>query len=301
MVAFFSIALLACGEAPPPEAEPCDPCLLDDAANYTWTSTLAAPTAHLAPGEDASVDWSALAHDFYGDPLDPVAGVSRAALVALPELTPEGVSDALARDALLQADVGLFVFCAPTDARCRLTDFEIFDNNLEVERYFLAGTGTWLLALLTPADSIAAVAFLLPDGADHAVALHDGDATLALSVDFASLAPVVVSPGAPFVIDWSALTRDGLGNPLDPSTVDRLVVARFDGPLSAVADVAHRLDSAADALWEAPIAGTSADLAGLTGNTPFAGIDEEHTWLLALYCSSCLNPAPRFATVLAAP
>jgi hypothetical protein len=294
------LGLLACIAAPPPVL-PCDDCALTDANNFAWSSTLDAPAWHLASGADATIAWDTLDRDFYGDPFDPAQDVGRVALVALPGLTPEDVADALAHDDLAQADVGLFVFCAPGGATtCRLSDFELFGNGMAVETYFVAGTGTWLLALLTPEDTIGAVAFLIPDAASTttSVALTPDDSTLALDVDFRSLAPLAVRADEAFHVDWSGLTHDGLGNDLSLGTLDRLVVGRFDAPLSEVETRAHALTESADALWTLDVTGSEAELASLTGETPFTGIDGDATWLLALYCSSCLNPAPRFATVL---
>jgi DNA-binding beta-propeller fold protein YncE len=69
----------------------------------------------------------------------------------------------------------------------QLTYVESISTLGKTPRHFaLDPTGTWLLALLTPEDSIGAVAFLLPDAAstNTSVALTPGDSTLDLDVDF---------------------------------------------------------------------------------------------------------------------
>ncbi len=303
-VILLAAAVAGCApEADPPTiTPPCERCALADANNFTWSSDLQVDEWRLASGMDATIRWGELDHDMYGDPLDPLVDVTRVALLAFPGLAPTEVAAALAADTLLQSNVGLFVFCAPTSATCRLSDFELFGNGLAVEQYFIEGTGTWLAALLSAEDTIGAVAFLLPDAGSTAteVDVRTGTSTLALDVDLRSLTPVVVPTGAPFQVDWSGLTRDGLGHDLALGTLDRLVVGRFDRPIDEIEGRVHDLVGTADGLWSLDVAGTEADLSLLVGDTPFSGIDAEATWLLALYCTSCLNPAPRFATVLTA-
>jgi hypothetical protein len=60
------------------------------------------------------------------------------------------------------------------------------------------------------------------------------------------------------------------------------------------------LEELAESLWRLEIpAGTSVELGELlddSGNS-FEGIDENGTWIFALMCGACSNPAPWFITV----
>jgi hypothetical protein len=56
----------------------------------------------------------------------------------------------------------------------------------------------------------------------------------------------------------------------------------------------------ADDLWTIELTGGStANLADLSGDTPFTDFSAEGTWVVALRCSLCSNPAPLFLSVLA--
>ena len=66
--------------------------------------------------------------------------------------------------------------------------------------------------------------------------------------------------------------------------------------VSALAEDFLDLEQLAEDRWELDVTGrTSASLGELDG---FGGVDADHRWLLALRCSTCRNPAPRFLTVL---
>lgn len=295
-----ALVLAGCGPAP---AEPCTLCALTDANNYSWSGALEVQQWQLQAGADVQLSWPQLTHDLYGGALDPAEDVERVALLAMPQLSPAEVTEGLASDKLLASDAALIVFCEPDGTRCPLSDFELFGSDLDVEAYFVEDTGTWVAALLTADDTIASVGFLLPeaDSLLTEVEFTDDTSTLTVAVDLESLTPVLVPADQSFVVDWSGLTHDGLGNDLSIDTIDRLLVGRLDGSPDSLEAEVYDLDNTADPVWTLDVSGSSADLGALVGETAFGGIDGEGSWVLALYCTACLNPAPRFATLLASP
>lgn len=297
---FILAVALATSGCKPTTVVPCTECTLTDANNFTWSGDLEVEQWQLKAGADVRLSWSRLTHDLYGGGIDPAVDIARVALLAMPQLSPDEVTEAFAHDQLLASDAALIVFCEPSEAACQLTDFELFGNGLDVETYFVEETGTWVAALLTDDDTIASVALLLPDADSTAVdvAFTDDTSTLTVEVDLGSLTPVVVPAGQPFSLDWSALTVDGLGNDLSVDTLARLVVGRFDLSASDLETRVYDLEATADPLWTLDVSEPFADLSALEGASPFAGIDADGTWVLALYCGSCLNPAPRFVTLL---
>lgn len=284
------------------EVEPCSECVLSDANNYAYTSTLAVDTLAVPEHADTLLRWDGLTRDLRGDPLDPGA-IAEARLVAFRSLTPEQIVYGLAHDALDQADVAAYVTCVPTDASCALSEFGMFGNAIDIQQYFEEGYGTWLLAL--GGEGVAgvdALAFLAP-GADVTAleaVVTDTTSRLDADVDLASLAPVVVDPyTADITLDWSGLTRDGIGDPLELDTVDELWIGRFDQSPAELERRAFELEILAEASWTLDVNGaTSAELALAQGDGAFLGIDRAHTWMAALRCRSCTNPAPRVLTFL---
>jgi hypothetical protein len=57
----------------------------------------------------------------------------------------------------------------------------------------------------------------------------------------------------------------------------------------------------ADQMWTGSVpSGTSVVLSSLTdeGGQPFSGIDDTGTWIVALFCGDCMNPAPWYLSRL---
>lgn len=301
-----ALALLAaCAGAAGESIEPCTACALTDANNYAYTSDLAIGTLTVPEQADATIRWDGLTRDIRGGALDPVADLGEARLIAFRDLTPDEVTYALAHDELEQADVGAYVTCTPEDARCALSEFGMFGNRIDIQQYFAEGYGTWLLALGEPrALGADAMVFLDPraDATATDLALTDTTSRLDVDVDLRSLTPVVVPTVEPaLTLDWSGLAHDGLGDPVDLATIDEVWVGRFDeGPAELERDV-FALEERAELTWTMKVDGTtSADLTDLFGETDFLGVDRHGTWVVALRCRTCTNPAPRLLSFLEA-
>jgi hypothetical protein len=295
--------LLLCACASSSEGrDPCTDCSLSDANNFTYSSALDIGVLPAAALTDDHIDWSGLTRDVHGHPVDLSADISSARLIAFRDMTPEDVTEGLANDNLAQADVTLFVMCDPTQPSCSLGQFGLLGNPVDVPSYFAEGSATWLLALMSDVEpGAAAFAFLSPEtGAADTVRIDSDTSALDATVDFLSLRSVLVPEGEPAVtVGWSALTRDGLGNDLSLQMLDEVFVGRYDLSRGALEARVFDLESLAVESWEAPIAGQlSVRLDTLAGDRPFPGADAESTWLLALRCSTCTNPTPRFVTFL---
>ncbi|MCP4810359.1 MAG: hypothetical protein GY884_33900 [Proteobacteria bacterium] len=105
-------------------------------------------------------------------------------------------------------------------------------------------------------------------------------------------------PTGPWELDWSALTTTGQGYDFVYSDADGLMLGFYEGLTPADLEGQFLdLELVATELWNMEIdAGTSASLNGLEGFQGFTRTDG--TWILALRCSTCPNPAPLFLTVL---
>jgi len=297
-------ALVLLGACNPPAAveprEPCGECGLTDAQNYAYTSELSIGELPLPELVDSTVRWDGLTRDLRGDALDPI---DEARLIAFRDLAPDEIAWALSHDALYQADVALYVTCATTAGRCALSEFGMMGNALGIQDYFEAGSATWLLVLGQAGGlQVEGLAFLSPqaDGAAPEAVVTDDTSRLDVEVDLHSLTPVVVAPFETGIrLDWSGLAHDGLGDALDPDTVDELWVGRFAQTPAELEVRIFELESLAESSWTAIVSGTtSASLTQLEGTAPFAGIDRTGTWVAALRCHGCTNPAPRLLTFL---
>ena len=104
------------------------------------------------------------------------------------------------------------------------------------------------------------------------------------------------------------MTTNALGNSFDGIKITKVLIAAYDLPISELQKDENFIELeklATGGMWVSnsdDIQGkflslTEHSLKDSNGNA-FAGIDSNHTWILALECGECLNPAPWYITVL---
>ena len=301
MAAVLAIGLTGCSNAAPSvdPVAPCDPCLLTDDHNYRYAPTLRAATVDVAPLEDVEIGWAGLTRDLQGRDVAP-GELDRATLVVTRELDAASTLDALAHDRLPMSDVRIVLFCDSPAQHCLLSEFSLGGNLVDPSQYLTPGPGTWLIAAgRSEATEVASFAVLRPvDGArsPERVEFTPDTATLDVRVDLTSPSRVTLDPVALPVVDWSGVTVDALGNAVELSRFDRLELAQVPLSPEALEEQFLALDSLKAVSYTSDVAGlTSYPLSTLTGGQALAS---GGTWLLALRCSTCRNPAPRFLTVL---
>lgn len=310
------LALAACAGADDdakgdPAADPCatDAIALTDANNYAFTGALDVPTYTTASGTDLDICWDAVTTDIQCHALDPAADVDVAGLVRFGSLSQEDVERGLSTNDLQQGDMSGYVqFENDAGATCAsLSAMSFFGTSIDVAAEYVEGGGTYMLLLTTgttPGVGARMIAFLEPSAGstETTVAVSPGCGVLDFSVDLHSraAAPACAS-GEAWEVDWSAVTVDGQGNAFDPTQIDRLLLGFYEG--RTITDIEADfldLEQSATRLWSMPLTGdTRADLAQASdGAAAFSGFAGDGTWVLALQCSRCYNPAPLVVTVL---
>ena len=301
------LLVAACGDEAEPVPGPGEVARLLPASNFNYTFDFKASQVKLAEYKDATLDWSGMTRDMNGLALDPIKGVATASLLLFPRLTPTEVLDGLARDKMSQSDLSIYLVCLPDKASCKLSDFSLLGSKPEVYKYFQTGRGTWLIMLSGPGD-VGGVAFNFivptPGSTETTAKFVDGSSSLKLFPDLRSLEQVRVRRDGDTRVDWSGAVTDGLGNEFPPYKLDKLTVGRYQ---SATLDLLEsrftEVDNLADETWDMNISGcTVGSLKELKttggGGGTFAGFVGPGNWLLALRCTSCNNPMPKFVTVL---
>ena len=132
----------------------------------------------------------------------------------------------------------------------------------------------------------------------------DNDSTeLWYEADLSSLKKVEIPAAEPDItLDWSdSIAKSALGAEFIPTYITEIMVAHYSSKTPA--DLEEQfldIEIIADDLYRADMDyGTEVNLSLLTNEAKesFAGIDDEGTWIVALMCGSCANPAPWFISI----
>jgi hypothetical protein len=137
------------------------------------------------------------------------------------------------------------------------------------------------------------------------VNITDSSTGLVMAADLHSLTQPEVPVGNPAItIDWDSMTLTAAGLPFDPQQITQLRVGKYSSLSTTDLELKENflnLDTKADTLYSTVVkSGTSIELSKAKDSTGafFPGIDSTSTWIIALNCGSCSNPAPWYLTVL---
>jgi hypothetical protein len=158
------------------------------------------------------------------------------------------------------------------------------------------GHGTKMISFFEPS----------PDVTNTEVRLTNDSTILHYTANLTDLKRIAVPPNTPdIVIDWidsDMLRNNAMGQEWVPTKITDVLVAHYRDKTPADLQASFLdLELIADETWRIFLsAGQSVKLSFLQNEAgePFAGIDGEGTWIIALKCGSCANPAPWFLSVL---
>lgn len=288
-----------------------------EATNYAFSGTLSFEALTVAPSSELTVDWSGVTEDFTGGRLDPVRDIGSVSLtlwrLSAEELAAKLLHDALDADDLVTPTMYLpqdgetsaslfgFVTAAGTTIDPDVLVEYMNPNTYPPERHTytaMAASGT----VLGEGTRMIQAFRLDPSSTNTEVALDAESTQLSYEADLTSLVPVQVPAGATSVtLDWSALQINAFGSEFYASAITDVVVARYSLGPGELEDQLLRLETIHQGLWRKDVtSGSSVDLATLTDDSgaPFPGIDADSTWVVALICGSCTNPAPWYLSLL---
>jgi hypothetical protein len=287
------------------------------ANNYSFSSTLTLDVVKVASRSDLTFDWSQVTTDMLRHPIDPKTGIGMFS-VLLWKLTQQDLETKLNNDELSQSDLvipatyetnGAVTQCATTDLTELGTpiDHNVLLGYLDISTYDPSSyIYTVMLAAGTTVGQNTRMmkAFLLDSSSTNtAVTLDSHSTTLDFTANLHSLTPTLVPPGTPKItIDWTNMTVNAMGRTFDPFSITRVLVASYSQkPTELEGDNFLSLDTIATGMWvNEDLAGTTLSLTTLkdTNGNAFAGIDNTQTWIVALECGSCRNPAPWYLSIL---
>jgi hypothetical protein len=291
--------------------------------NYKFHSELTIDVTKVAPvGAPGTsmlkFDWSGVKKDLLGHDVDPTT--FDMVEIGLWNMTLDKFEQKLNDDTLKQTDLAIIATIIPNPPGA--TTGGIYDLTEMGSKLMMSDIDPYLNITMYPPENhiyTAMVAngdvygkgtrmltgFQLDAASTNNLVNVTSDSTkLALTADLHTLTPLTVPAGTPGItLDWTDLMTSAAGLEIDPTQITKIRVGKYSiSPTDMeMQNNFLNLDSLADTLYTATVlAGTSYDLSKTkdANMNAFPGIDDTHTWIVALNCGDCANPAPWYLTIL---
>lgn len=293
----------------------------NEANDYAFTSSLMLQAVKVKPMSDLTFDWSGVTKDFLGHAVDPVKDLNLIFLLSYDEPA-----------AMFEQDLNLDTFSTshifipgpppsyqPMNGETSKSLYNNFITGdgpadpttanmyLDASKY-TPSNSTFAIVAQTGTDVGTGQIHMLqsfeldPSSSNTTVKLTNSSTTLTYKADLHSLHPTGVPANtAALSLDWSMMKTNALGTTFTPTNIARAIVGHYTQTPAQIETQFLDIDTIAQDLYQADIPfGTVLDFTTLTdaaGNS-FQGIDSTGTWLVALICTTCRNPAPWYLTIL---
>jgi hypothetical protein len=148
-----------------------------------------------------------------------------------------------------------------------------------------------------------------PASTNTTVTMTSSSTQLEYTTDLHTLKATGIPAGQGAVtLDWGQMTTNALGNEFIATNITSVLVGHYTQTPAQLESQFLDLELIATGLYrgcvgDAPCTipnGTKVDLSALKNDAgqSFAGIDGTGTWIVALQCGGCRNPAPWYLSVL---
>ena len=291
---------------------------LTDENQYTSTSTLMPKEITTASGEDLDIFWEELTTDMQCHAMSPSADIDKVALLRIRDLSKEEAAALLTAGELAMSDIDGYIQYDTdgSQTNCKLSDLSNLGTPVDITQEYQERENTVYLLLWAtgtrPGTGARSMVFLRPVAGEvntevHAEPACDPETGESILTFDATLPQPLEVPENYTTVDWRDVTVDGLGNEIAANNIDRILLAYYQGATPAeLEEQIFDIEMIATDIWEIENygGGRRADLRNARHRETdefFAGFGgrEEGTWLLALMCSTCQNPAPMLLTALA--
>jgi hypothetical protein len=286
-----------------------------DGNNYAVQSGLTIPVEETQVGADVEVCWDEVKTDFMGHEVVPGtdSGIKGVHWGQITRLTEDQIEDQFAIGTFDSTKsvkkIRTFPVTNAATTCAKLSEFHTGESYLvpaddyvvSVDKYMLLFAGSQVQGELT-----RSALFIKPTEGSSVTKVkgRSGGPELQFSADFDK--PKVDIPAkGPWVVDWSALTKDCVGVTVVFGNIETLLLAFYPGYDTAkLAENALDYDRIPGATYyKAIIPGgkRSADLAEVKTDNgqAFGGFgDTNGLWVVALQCSKCYLPAPVAVAIL---
>jgi hypothetical protein len=295
--------------------------VVQDAADYTFSSVIKLPPVTVKSMTNLTIDWSAVTQDFLGHKLDAVNDLDTVALLmwALPLAELE---TKLNDDTLSQIDLNTPVPPSwPPDGNtmgktsAQVYDFEVngyavppADYNMYLDPAKYPPSGNSYMAAVATGTELGQGFRMLqtfqldPGSSSTTVALKNDSAQLTCEVSLRNLTITGVPAGTPgLTLDYTQVTKTATGASFDAASITSAVVGRYTETPEELEKKFLDLDLIAADYYRTDITDVgTVDFTKLksASGASFPGVGSDGTWLVGLICGNCRNPAPLFMTIL---
>jgi hypothetical protein len=265
---------------------------------------------------DLTFTWDGIVNDLL---CHPAGSIDNVAFLQIKNMAQMDVEQKLAIGKLSQNQVADYAekhivkTDGSTPTSVMISTFDNYDpSTFTLVTDYVPSTTTQYLMLFTHGTTLGvgaqSMVFIQPTAGVVTNMVSAPDACAGKFLDFTpTLSPMSVSIpiAGPWKVDWSQITKDNFGNPLDPTAkLDKVEVGFFQGkqPSEVQADFINvEQDATALYTYAVPAGQKYVDL-GLppTSGGDFPGFAQtDGTWAAAVLCSACSVPAPIVFTILA--
>ena len=279
---------------------------LEDANNFSFTSEVQAQSIPIVPKEDAIVHWGDLSIDMLGNNMNST-DINMVSVVLFPRLSQQEVLFGISNETLRQSDLSGYVEYYPTEneTSAALTDFSMQGTYIDPPEHFQVDSGTLLLTFSSDELFTRTLVFFEPDEQteNHDIAVGNQSTIVDYEIDLVDLEHIIIPPAQRWMLDWSGLTQSGSDRPLNLPQLDQVQIVILEDDIETIEEHFLHIESRAQDIYEADVLGTDQiDLSALQ-NESGTSFDPEilstqKNVLLALRCTTCVNPAPLFVGVL---
>ena len=278
--------------------------VLQDNHNFEFSSTVLAAEHSVAAQEDVVVDWSDLQIDMLGNTIN--GTVEKVSVLLFPRLGTEEVLFGLSNETLRQSDLSGYVEYWPQEGEssAALTEFSMQGTYVDPQEHLLPDNGSYLLTFSSAPNTTHSMSFFHPtQGEPNVEVVVDSSSTsVDYEIDLVNVERLPVPNAERWLIEWGELTQSGTDRPLNLNQLDLIQLLGTTSSLEEVEAEFLRMEHLAEKQYETNILGRQdiplLELTDAQGDN-FQDFDPTFRWIVALRCSTCVNPAPLFVGVLA--
>jgi hypothetical protein len=317
---FLSLTIAACDSSP---SVTCTngTIVAAEANDYAFASSIALPPVSVMPMSNLTFDWSGVTADFLTQPVNPQTDLNTIflLLVNLPAASFEMQlnNDTFAIRSVVITPPPQFNPTGGVTSASLYTDFSAGGETIDATAAapyldptkYTPPNSTFAIVAQTGAASLGTNIRMMqsfqldPTSTNTTVKLTNSSTTLKYTADLHSLHPTgVPAKTAALTLDWSQITTNALGQPFVSASIATAIVGHYTQTRAELESRFLDLQTIpGSTLYTASIPfGMTLDFTTLMDSqgNPFPGIDSTGTWLVALLCTNCRNPAPWYLTIL---